>query len=71
MEIDVRDKGSLESIDVIRYSSKGVLHYWSDFVYVSTGDNAADDAVIVGNKEDALSLIKALEKAIELKWFDK
>lgn len=30
-----------------------------------------DDHLYIGSKEDALNLIKALNKAIELNWFDE
>lgn len=43
-----------------------------DFPVWIDGDNSCQGAMIgIGDKEDALNLIKALSKAIELGWFDK
>ena len=67
---DVRDKG--ESIDKIVFW-KGSSSYYANVVvpYGPYGVSIYDkkgEYVVVKDKGHALDLIKALEKAIELKW---
>ena len=66
---DVRDKG--ETVDKIIFWD-GVGTYAEELIQhgmdeVSIYDGSGD-CVIVQDKQHALDMIKALEKAIELKW---
>lgn len=66
---DVRGKG--ETVDKIIFWS-GVGTYAEELIRHSTDEvsiyEGAGDYVVVQDKKHALNLIKALEKAIELKW---
>lgn len=79
MEIDIR-KVTKENVDVIRFTDhpKNDCAVAADTVVFSSGDcpvwiqNSEDDNDIIGvrNKQDALNLIEALKKAIEMGWFE-
>lgn len=79
MEIDIR-KATKETIDVIRFTDHPAddCAVAADVVVKSRGDcpvwlqNSEDDNDIIGirNKQDALNLVEALRKAIELGWFE-
>lgn len=79
MEIDVRNT-TKEDIDIIRFTSHPQYDFAvaADTLVLSAGDcpvwlqNSKNDSDIIGvrNKEDALNLIEALKKAIELGWFE-
>ena len=73
MEIDIR---KLESeVDAIRfaedsdcYVNASILKCNSQDIYIEDGDG---QALRLESELHALNLIKALEKAIELNWFNK
>jgi hypothetical protein len=66
MEIDIRNT----NFTVIKFAEYAAIHK-SDEVSLVVGEVSEQLEVVISNKDDALNLIKALEKAIELKWFDK
>lgn len=83
MKIDIRED-SYEYVDEIRFASDLDCYAIAttlkrnefDIGYVNIGisdmdQHCGDEYQIIASEEDALNLIKALEKAIELKWFDK
>ena len=74
MEIDIRRVES-DEVDVIRfaedsdcYMNASILKCDSSNIYIEDGD---DCALRLESESHALNLIKALEKAIELNWFNK
>lgn len=74
MEIDIRDVESGE-VDVIRfaedsdcYVNASILKRDSSIMCIEDGDG---QVLRLESDAHALNLIKALEKAIELNWFNK
>ena len=74
MEIDIRKVESGE-VDVIRfaedsdcYMNASILKCDSSSIYIEDGDG---QVLRLESDVHALNLIKALEKAIELNWFNK
>ena len=80
MEIDIRSKGS-EKIDKIRFSNPEAAEgaFFADILELSRGDcdvwlrKSEDRKALLGikNKDVALNLIAAINKAIDLGWFNK
>lgn len=80
-EIDIRHVDSDEKISVIRFSDVDYNEYNADVlirdsdnecVYVEDSDNSTSEtSATLNSKEQALNLIKAIEKAIDLGWFDE
>jgi hypothetical protein len=67
MQIDIRE--TEEEINEIVFADEGShAHTLTKSHYTSIRDNC--DYVNLCNKEHALNLIKAIEKAIELDWFE-
>lgn len=70
MEIDVRKKPKKEEpIDVIRFAEDCILQRLDGLIYVTPNANNWAAAVAIETQEDALHLMDALEKAIELGWW--
>ena len=74
MEIDIRKLESGE-VDVIRfaedsdcYMNASTLKCDASSIYIEDGDG---QVLRLESESHALNLIKALEKAIELNWFNK
>lgn len=74
MEIDIRKVESGE-VDVIRfaedsdcYMNASILKCDSSNIYIEDGDG---QVLRLESESHALNLIKALEKAIKLNWFNK
>ena len=73
-KFDVRDSIP-DEIDVIIFADSHSSYSIADRLEKHTGKSVIsitdeqDDSVYIGSKEDALNLIKALNKAIELDWF--
>ena len=70
MEIDIRGDFT-EAIDVIRFSSQGIIQDVQGTIYVTEGEALSANAVNISTSQEAKDLIKALEKAIELNWWGK
>jgi len=73
MKIDVREDKELEITEIVfadkfEYNINAIYLPGSGKVRVS---NSYSTGSMIGSKEDALNLIKALNKAIDLGWFDK
>lgn len=76
MEIDIRNKCLKEEIDSVRFYDVNLQKDVAD--RLSKGrmeglfieDSDAKGCVFIETKEHALNLIKALEKAIDLGWFE-
>ena len=69
--IDVRDEADA-AVDVIKFSDSYATHIFGEGIgeegsFVMLYDDN-DDYVVINDKEHALNLIKALNKAIELGW---
>jgi hypothetical protein len=69
MNIDIRNAASNNTTTSVQYAEMGFVQNWYGTVFVTKGlqDGAAN--VLIKTKQDALNLIKALEKAIELNWW--
>jgi hypothetical protein len=74
MEIDIREAEDSE-FTTIRFATSSSAYCIADtlvkgaqFVTIEDSDN--EEGVCIENKLAALNLIKAIEKAIELNWFD-
>lgn len=79
MELDIRKKP--EEVDVIRICETSALTakaavlikenlFGASFNSHTWEESTSDDRLSIRNKEHALNVIKAIEKAIELGWFD-
>lgn len=73
-EIDIRNE-SIAPIDKIVFSDRGLnyivaTHLKKADEYFVIMDEESRDSVIVESREQTENLIKALQKAIELKWVD-
>ncbi len=70
MNIDIRSADSNDIITSVQYAASGFVQYFEgNSVFVTTSLRESADAVLIYKKQDALNLIKALEKAIELNWW--
>ena len=74
MQIDIRDTGSEEVIDSIKICDTNYDYYVVSELW-KTGNTivlneVGSDRCIVESKEHAQNIIKALEKAIKLGWFE-
>lgn len=79
MEIDIRQLNSDAAIDTIRLADANSSTYVADVIEydptdlnckVGLTDSDSDRSVGVMNKAHAENLIKGLQKAIQLGWFD-
>lgn len=73
MEIDIRNEGKQCAINIIRFANNipeavipTILEFTEEYKEVWLKDTV--DEMYIMNKEQALNLIKALHKAIELGW---
>lgn len=80
--IDIRDSSG-EEINIIKFSDTNIdiysiseLQLYNDCVYINSyqevtnGRKATSPYLSVCSKQDAENLIKAIQKAIELEWWE-
>lgn len=68
MNVDIRTD-ELEEITILQCDHRLYVQNYEGCVFITKSLNYDADAIGIYTKEDADNLIKALEKAIELKWW--